>query len=198
MLGHAAYTVAFIFCIILAIAAVAALFMFLRNVTEKENSEKQWYRYVVPTLVAILLSLFFHSHRMGGLWQWLYFILIAVGVPVALSFALIRDPLEKRTDRVLVIVALLLLLNVAVFTAMWSQHYRVTHAVAGGGDNNNGNNNKNDGDDEENPHLSKRNWFLLPLWVLTALVGIAAGVMHKRNGTIEANEAEKKKSFLPW
>lgn len=183
------YTVLLVLCVIVALAALGGLVHFLKNFAEERQGYKQgndWYRFVGPAILAVILAYLMKNFGMhGGMWTWVYLLLIAIGLPIALSFFLNRSSIEKKNDRMMVLGAFLLLFNAAFFTAMWTNHYRFAHAIDG----------ENANQDEENPHLTQRNWFLIPLWILTVIVGAASGVMWRRNNT---KEGDSGMNFLPF
>lgn len=190
MFTQAVYTVFWLVCLLVALFAAVALFQFLRKITVQESDKKEWYRYVAPTALAVFLALFFNDFGGRGVWQWIYLLLIAIGLPLALSFYFLRSNLEKKNERLLVIVAFLFLLNAGIFTALWSWHFRINHAT------NLYNGEEGENAQQENPHLSKRNWFLFPLWILTLVVSVGSRVMWKQTNEKEAKLVDNE--YLPF
>jgi hypothetical protein len=171
------FTVAWIFYLLVAFIAAGALLFFLRKITveyaKREGTKKHWWRYAVPTAVAILLASF---QRMGSgtIAHYLYLIFVGLLIPFAVAFFVLRESIEGKKERILMIFSLLLFLNVSFFTTHWYYHYRGAHS--GGFD------------DGINPHLSERNWFLIPFWVVTFLVALVSAHIWRKEARKE-NEA---------
>lgn len=195
MFVQAVYTLFWVLALLVSIFGAVGFFQFLRKITIQESEKKEWYRYVAPTLLAILLAWFGKGLGMNKAWQWLYIILVAVAVPTIAAFFLLRVNLEKKNERFLVMVAFLLLLNTGMFTCFWAWHYRLNHASNIIRDNG-----YDGGEDQENPHLNKRNWFLIPLWCLTLVVSVASRIMWKKTHTEQASSSSSlvDNEYLPF
>lgn len=182
------FTFLWILSLIAAIVAAFMLLFFLRKITVEwakeqgnEGTKKHWWRYAVPTAVAILLASF-QKMGSGTLMHYLYLIFVGILIPLAVAFFLLRGSIENQKERILVIIALLFFLNATFFTTGWYRHYRGEHS---GGYDNGG-----------NPHLTERNWFLIPLWVITVLCAVASVVVWRRANRKE-NEALLPSSESP-
>lgn len=175
---YTTFTALWIVFLLLAIIVSFSLLFFLRKLTiewvhpEGFKLSKHWWRFLVPTVVAVFLASF-QDLGMNNVFHVGYILLLGLLVPFGVAFYLLRESLEKKWERIMVLIAMLLLLNATFFSTHWYYHYR---------------NNHSDGyDDGENPHLSERNWFLIPLWVVTIICSIASVVMWRKEGR-KANE----------
>jgi len=173
MFSQLGYTLFFVICVILAIVGAGAFVNFLRHVSmEKQgySQGKDWFRFVAPSALALFFAWWGNGLASGGIWSWFYLIVIAIGLPILLAYFLNKEGLETKNDRLVALASFLLLLNAAVFTALWTWHYRY-HAQ----------------NDQGNQHLHNRNRFLIPLWIITILFGIAARVFWRRNNAKESD-----------
>ena len=174
-------TLAAVFFLLLALIAVSTLVFFLRKLTleyskaKSDGIDQHWWRFVVPTLVAVGIAIWLHHG--GALWyQWLYLIVVSIGIPMAITFFLLRDVLEKKNERLTMLAALLLFLNASLFACQWYWHFHLAHAE------------KMDEGNFENPHLTARNYFFIPLWALTLVIVAAAGYIWRKENRRENNE----------
>jgi lysylphosphatidylglycerol synthetase-like protein (DUF2156 family) len=166
-------TLAAIFFLLLSLVAVATLVYFLRKLTveyakaKSDGVDQHWWRFVVPTLLAVIAAVWIHLG--GALWyQWLYLIIPCIAIPMAISFFLLRDTLEQKIERLSMLAALLLFLNASIYACLWYWHYHHAHAS------------DIDAGNFENPHIVARNYFFIPLWIVTILVGGAAGYLWRK------------------
>ena len=190
MFTQLTYTVLMVLCFLLALVALGGLVFFLKKFAEEKVGYKQsndWYRFVVPAALAVLLAFVMNDVGSRVYWQWIFIIAIAIGLPIAVTYYLNQNSMEKKQERFAVLIAFLLLLNAAIFTGMWCHHYKFAHAIDG----------ENANQNEDNPHLSKRNWFLIPLWIVTVLVGGVSGFLWKKYNQKETDPASHN-SFLPF
>lgn len=166
------FTVLWLFFSLLSIAAALTLVFFLRKLTiewaSPEGTRQHWWRYTAPSVVAIGVA-WFQGIRLGVIGHWFYTILLGVVLPFYIVIRLIRESLQGKRERLLAVIALLLWVQVTFLTAEWYGHYRQAH---GGGYN-------------SNPHLTKRNGTLRPMWVLTILASLAAAWMWQRENRKE-------------
>mmetsp|Transcript_30214 Transcript_30214/g.42815 ORF Transcript_30214/g.42815 Transcript_30214/m.42815 type:complete len:192 (+) Transcript_30214:51-626(+) len=174
------FTLLWAFFFVLLLGSILGLLLFLKKLTKEWahpdtfNLSKHWYRFIVPTVVAVILA------TGGGagdsvIFHWVYFLVVGIIIPFVIAFFLLRDSLEKKNERILATVALLFILNASTFTARWYWHYRQAHV----------------GNEGDNPHKQERNTFMIPLWIITILVTIGAGFVWKK-----ANRKEND-SLLP-
>lgn len=175
------FTLAAVFFLLLALIAIATLVFFLRKLTveyakaKQDGIDKHWWRFVVPTLVAVVIAIWLHLG--GALWyQWIYLLVACIAIPMAVTFFLLRDVLEKKNERLSMLAALLLFLNAAIFACQWYWYFHQAHAE------------EMDSGSFENPHISSRNYFFIPLWVVTILFGGAAGYLWRKENRQENSE----------
>lgn len=175
------FTIAAVFFLLLSLVAVATLVFFLRKLTNEyakgksQGIDKHWWRFVVPTLVAVGAAIWLHHGN--TLWySWIFLTVVCIGIPMLVSFFLLRDVLEKKNERLSMLAALLLFLNAAIFACQWYWHFHMAHAE------------EYDSGSTENPHVSQRNYFFIPLWVVTILFGGAAGYVWRKESRRENNE----------
>ena len=170
-----------VFFLLLALIATATLVFFLRKLTleyaksKSDGIDRHWWRFVVPTLLALAIAIWLHL-GFAPWYQWLYLVAAAIGVPMAVTFLLLRDVLEKKTERLSMLAALLLFLNAAIYGCQWYWHFHHAHAesIAQG--------------NFENNHIFARNYFFIPMWVLTIIVLGAAGYVWRKENRKENNE----------
>jgi hypothetical protein len=173
---YTTFTALWIVFLLLALVAAVGLVFFLRKLTiewahpEGFKLKKHWWRFVLPSAVAIFLASF-QNIDMSNFVHIFYILIIGILIPFAITFYLLRESLEKKWERILVTITLLLVLNATFFSTHWYFHYRGNHS--------------NGYDGGENPHLSARNWVMIPLWVVTILSAIASVVMWRRENRKE-------------
>lgn len=177
------YTFFFIVFLLLALFAIFGLFSYLRKRTNETSDKKDWYRYVGPFCLAVFLA-GWGGHGIGihlaGIGHWLYLAVICIGLPLALAYFLNKSAYEKKTDRILMLVAWLLFVNVAIVTTRWNWHVR--NRVM-----------NMDGQAEgEAHHLTERNWFVIPLWIVTILFGGYSTTVWRKN-----NQNGDSDDYLP-
>ena len=170
------FTLLFVLFLLLALTAVGCLVFFLRKLTveyaQAEVPDKQhWWRYAVPSAAAIIFA--FWQGRDGSILNFLYFFIACIGVPMGLAFFALRESLEKKTERLTMLAALLFFVNASIYGADWCWHFRGAHAE------------EIDAGTFENPHLTARNYYFIPLWVLTVIIGGAAGYLWRKESRKE-------------
>ena len=173
------FTLLFVVFLLLAVAAVGSLVFYLRKLTveyaKAEVPDKQhWWRYAVPSFLAILFASF--QGLDGSLFNYLYFFILCIAAPMAAAFFALRETLEKKTERLTMLAALLLFVNASIYGANWYWHYRVAHAE------------EMDAGTYENPHVAARNWYFIPLWVVTIVVGGSAGYLWRKESRKENDD----------
>ena len=194
MFTQLTYTVLMVLCFLLAVVTFGGLVFVLKKyiVEDKIGGYKHrndWYRIVVPAALALLFAFVYNDVGANAFYQWIYIIAIAITLPILVTYYLNRNAMEeKKRERISILVALLLLLNASIYTGMWCNHYKFAHAI----DGNNANQN------EDNPHLSKRNWFLIPLWIVTVIVGSVSGLMWKKHHDNQKETDTTGNNFLPF
>lgn len=146
---------------LLALFALAVFFQYTRKLSKEGEGSGDWYRYVIPTVLAALLAWFGHGFGMGILGDWFFLLLIGIGLPLAAAYVLNTESFQKRSERIVMAIAILMFLSAAAITSRWGWHYR------------------NNGDDWY--HITRRNGFVIPLWILTIFVGFVAHYMWKKN-----------------
>lgn len=79
------------------------------------------------------LSFVFNRNGFGltGIFHWIYVLLIAIGTPMATAFALNRNALENKQDRLFMTAVLMSTVYATISTSRWNFHYRQTHANSG-------------------------------------------------------------------
>ncbi|CAB9513108.1 expressed unknown protein [Seminavis robusta] len=176
------FTLAAIVFLLLSFVAIATLVYFLRKLTveyaklKSDGVEKHWWRFVLPTIVAIAAAVWLDWEGQVW-WDYVYFFLVCIAVPMGVTFFVLKETLESKNERMLMLAALLFFLNASIYSCMWYWHYHQAHAEE-----------YESGEIEENPHISHLYWFHIPLWVVTGLVAASAGFVWRREQRKENNE----------
>ena len=179
MASKLAYTLLFVFFLVLAILSVASFVFFLRKLTNEWahpgsfQLSKHWWRVALPTAVALFFAGFGDMGK-GIFVHWVYLLIFGILLPLAVTFFLLRESLEKKWERILMTVALLFLINASIFSTGWYWHHTRAHAGEQGA-----------------PHRDVRNAFHLPLWIITIIVTFSAVFLWRHNNRKENEE------FLP-
>ena len=199
MFTQLTYNVLYTVLMVVRVVTFGGLVFFLKKyiVEDKIGGYKHnndWYRVVIPAGLALLFAFVYNDVGANAFYQWIYLIAIAITLPILVTYYL-NNPnssMDKKQhyERISILVALLLLLNASIYTGMWCNHYKFAHAIDGDNANQN----------EDNPHLSKRNWFLIPLWIVTVIVGgsVSGSIMWKKHHDNQKETDTTGNNFLPF
>jgi len=113
------------------------------------------------------------------MFNFLYLIVACIGIPFAIAYYSLKEVLEKKNERLSMLLALLFLVSATIYAADWFWHFRSAHAA------------EMDAGTFENPHVFARNCYMIPLWLATILLGGTAGYLWRKEGRKENED------FLP-
>lgn len=166
------YTFLWVLFLVVLLVAIATLFVFLKRLTEEWAApeelklSKHWWRFIGPTAFAVFMASFSADIAMSN-WVHLFYILIlGIALPLSFAYCALKEVYQKKQLLILYTVSILLFINMAYFTTGWWFYFRGNHANEGG---------------YYNPHTSKRNWLLIPLWILTILMLGYSAMMYRRD-----------------
>lgn len=113
-------------CILIIAAASIGLIALLRKMTielvhpSPWKLKSHWWRFLLPSVVALIM-MFSASYSMTILNHALWVLLLGVALPLWLIYSTLQEVLEKRPERIVGIVALLLLMNTAFLTMQYTK-----------------------------------------------------------------------------